>query len=135
MANDVLELRLPPKPEYISVLRAIIGVVAGALSFNYDQIIQLRVAVSEAFEIAIRSISCMKQAQEVDEIAVRFLIGPDRLEIVIPAPDEHAIPPDTQEEMESQALLRSLIDELEIGTAADGGSLIRLVKYRLAGEQ
>ena len=48
MANDVFELRLPPKSQYVSILRATVGVIAGNMSFNYDEIIQIRTAVSEA---------------------------------------------------------------------------------------
>ena len=40
MTEDVIELRLPPRPEHIPVIRAVIGAVAGGMNFNYDEIVQ-----------------------------------------------------------------------------------------------
>ena len=57
MTNDVIEVRLPPKPEYLPVIRAAVGVIVGTMFFNYDEIIQIRVAAAEAFELAIRQIT------------------------------------------------------------------------------
>ena len=33
---DVIEIQLPPSSEYLAVVRATIGVIAGNMSFNYD---------------------------------------------------------------------------------------------------
>ena len=134
MTNDVIELRLPPKLEYLPVLRAIIGVVAGGISFNYDEIVQLRIAVSEAFELAIKYVSSDARTLGVNELAVRFVVGSNRIEISIPAPGEYPGYLNTEEEKESQALLRSLADELAFGGGAADQPIVRMVKYRSAGE-
>ena len=54
---DVIEIKLPPSSEYLAVVRATIGVIAGNMSFNYDEVIQLRVAASEVFSLAMEWIS------------------------------------------------------------------------------
>ena len=135
MTNDVIELRLPPQLQYLPVLRATTRAIAGGMSFNYDEIIQLQVAVSEAFELAIKFVTLQEQLSEVGELVVRFQVGPDKIEILIPAPEHYAYEsqPDSEEEQESQALIKSLIDELELGTGAGEKLMIRMVKYKPGG--
>lgn len=67
--NDTIELRLPLKPQYLPILRATTGVVAGVVGFNYDEIMQLRVAVSEVFDLALKHITLGRWASEVNELA------------------------------------------------------------------
>ncbi len=140
--TDSIEMRLPPKPEYLSVLRAAIGVIAGDMSFNYDEIIQLRVAVSEAFQMTIRQVPQEPQVSTAVGLVVHLTVEPDNIEIVIfklqnytsclPHLGANQIPPDTEEEIESRALLESLMDEVEVGREAAGEPLIRMVKYKAA---
>ena len=71
--SDVIEVRLPLKADYLSVLRATVGVLAGEMSFNYDEIIQLRVAISEAFSMAVRWYTEAGPIPASTELAVREL--------------------------------------------------------------
>ena len=130
--SDIIELRVPPKLEHQSVARAAVGVIAGGLSFNYDEIIQLRVAVSEAFEIMLRRVQRTSPESKPSEVIIRFHTGTDGIEVLIPgwpAIPGHAA---TEEEAESQALLESLMDEITI----DGGNqvepMVRMLKRKEA---
>ena len=134
MARDVIEIRLPAKSQYLPVLRAAIGVIAGALSFNYDEIIQLRVAVLEAYDLALQYLSQQEGSPEGSELSVRFTAGADRIEILIPASGGHMGQLDADEEREAKVLLASLVDELEVAAGPDGAPIIRMVKYRSSGE-
>ena len=129
---DVIEVRLPLKAGYLSVLRATVGVIAGEMSFNYDEIIQLRVAVSEAFNMAVRWYAEAEPIPASMELAVRFIVGRDRLEISIPNPGDHRAPPPLEEEIESQALLESLMDEVEFGGQVFGKALVQMAKHKSA---
>ena len=129
MSEDVIELRLPSKPDYLPVLRATVGVIAGSISFTYDEIVQLRIAVSEAFDLAIKCIARGGGASTPNDLAVRFLVRPRRLEVLIPVSGQHLGALDTQEDLESKALLRSLADELEFGGGDSDRPLVRLVKH------
>ena len=135
MTNDVIELRLPPQLQYLPVLRATTRAIAGGMSFNYDEIIQLRVAVSEAFELAIKFVTMQEQISEVGDLVFRFQVGPDKIEILIPSPENYAYTsqPQSEEWEESQALIKSLTDELELGAGASEKPLIRMVKYKPEG--
>ncbi len=142
--TDSIEMRLPPKPEYLSVLRAAIGVIAGDMSFNYDEIIQLRVAVSEAFQVTIRQVPQEPQVSTAVGLVVQLTVEPDNIEIVIfklqdytscsPRLGANQLLPGTEEEIESRALLESLMDEVEVGRVAAGEPLIRMVKYKAAAK-
>ena len=122
--SDVVQLRLPLKPEYLSVLRATVGVTAGSVNFDYGEIMQLRVVVSELFELAARH--CSGSGGD-DVLDVSIEVSPDRLEMRIGGPRDYLDGLAVEERQESQALLESLMDEVEFGAQ---GSMVRLVKYK-----
>ncbi|SOC18541.1 serine/threonine-protein kinase RsbW [Ureibacillus xyleni] len=47
-AFDYIEIRIPAKPQYVSVIRLTISGMATRVGFSYDQIEDLKIAVSEA---------------------------------------------------------------------------------------
>jgi anti-sigma regulatory factor (Ser/Thr protein kinase) len=127
---DVIELRLPLKPRYFTIFRATMGAVAGVASSNYDEIMQLRVAVSEVFDLALKHITLGRGASGVSELAIRFSVYPDKVEIVIMGSRNYTSYLNTEEGRENLALLGSLVDELEFGSEVAGKTVIRMVKYR-----
>ena len=130
--TDALEMRLPAKGEYLPVVRAAIGVIAGGMDFNYDEIVQLRVAISEAFELAVKRASLRSRSSASMEVAVRITVELDRLEIVIPKTRDMESRLSLDDEMESEALLKSLMDEVEIDGEAGTDALVRMIKYKTA---
>ena len=132
--TDVIELRLPPRSEYLTLVRAAVGVISGGMSFNYDEIIQLRVAVSEAVQMATQWATQEEIEATGAQLVVRFTVDPDRLEILLPVPEGLARPITAEPDEEGLALLQSLVEEVEFGGGAAGEHLIRLVKYKPAVE-
>jgi anti-sigma regulatory factor (Ser/Thr protein kinase) len=130
LVNDLIELRLPLKPEYLPVLRATMGVIAGAAAFSYEDIMCLRVAVSEVFDRAIENFRRGERASEVHELAVRFGVQPGKIEVLMACPTGATGPLDREEAKESQALVRSLVDEVAFDVEADGKAVVRMVKYQ-----
>ena len=128
--SDIIELRLPLKPEYLPILRATTGVVAGVMSFNYQEIMQLRVVVSEVFNLAIKYVTLDGGISEVNELVVRFLVHLDKMEILIMGPRDYTSYLYREEGKESLALLRSLTDEVDFGAEVAGKTVVRMVKYR-----
>ena len=129
-SSDVLELKLPLKPEYLPVIRATAGVIAGGMSFNYDEIVQVRVAVSEAFDLTMLRNNLRKDHSGGTELVVRFTVSLDRLEILIPTLTGAGEAVASQEETESVAVLSSLMDEVEFTGEDQEIPSIRLIKYR-----
>ena len=128
--KDVIELRIPLKSEFLPVLRATVGVTAAVMSFNYDEIMQFRVAVSEVFDLVMKYVTPGEQASEVNELAVRFVVEPEKIEILITEPKDYPRNLDRVEEQELQAQLGSLMDEVEFGFEAVGRPMVRMVKYK-----
>ena len=129
MANDVVELRLPLKHEYLPVLRATIGVIAGTITFNYDEIMEIRVAVSEVFNRAMKHTTRRGKGSEENELAVRFVVQPEVIEIQMTGPKNPKGHVNSEEE-ESTALLKSLMDEVEFGAETSDKTVVRMVRYK-----
>jgi len=128
--SDVIELRVPPKLEHQSVARAAIGVIASDLSFNHDEIIQLRVAVSEALEIMLRRVQRASPVSSPSEVTIRFSTDTDSIEVVISAWPSISGYVATKEDAESQAILESLMDEILINGGDEGEPVVRMLKRK-----
>ena len=114
------------------MLRATVGVIAGTMDFRYDDIIQLRVAMSEIFELATRHAEAQRRTSGAEELVVRFKTQPDRLEIEITPPTELAGALTGQDHQENRALLESLMDRVELAVEE---RVVRMVKYKPPREQ
>ena len=122
---DSIRSRLPLKSEYLPVLRMASGVIAGVMSFRYDEIVQLRVAVSEAFSIAVKNTSGEMGSEQTDEVEFRFTVSPESLEVQVLSQANILVDLDSEDAEESRALLESLMDEVELGGEQ---YLVRMVK-------
>ena len=105
------------------------GVIAGAMAFNYDEIVQLRVAVSEVFDLAMRGLTGRKPIPDVIELDVSFLAGQGRLEIEIAPATQGQRGINFSDHEESQVLLNSLMDRAEPCLDNTG---VRMIKYKAA---
>ena len=125
---DVIEVRLPRFPDYIPLLRATIGVLAGMMSFNYDEIIQLRIAVSEAFNLATRRANQEGATNDPDEVSMRFVVAANRIEILVLNLPDCTGQIDVEREVESCAILESLMDDVRFGGGSANEPLISMTK-------
>jgi len=77
---DYLEMKLPAKAEYVGVLRLTASGVANRMGFSYEDIEDIKVAISEAIT------NTVKHAyfdEEAGKVRVGFGIYKDRLEIMV----------------------------------------------------
>lgn len=128
--TDVIELRLPPRSEYLTLVRAAVGVISGGMSFNYDEIIQLRVAISEAAQMATQWAIPNESEDTGAQLVVRFTVQPDRLVLLLTVSEGLAGAAAGEPDDEGRALLQSLVDEVEFGGGGEREPSIRLVKYK-----
>ena len=131
MASDSVELRLPLKPQYLLVLRATVGVVAGTVSFAYDEIMELRAAATEIFDAAVNH----PTPERGNELTVQLAVDPDKIGITMIGPENFTDALHGQQGEESRAVLRSLMDEVEFGVDGPGKTGVRMLKYRSAGQR
>ncbi|MDI6828892.1 MAG: ATP-binding protein [Armatimonadota bacterium] len=134
--SDVVELRIPCKPEFVSVARLAILGVASRMQLSYDEVEDVRLAVGEACTTAVER---AKMAEKTGTyIDIRSEISNSKLTIEvedeIPAaeipPSEEAASPENIDEQSLGALLMELlVDEIQIEQTPKGGTLVRMVKY------
>ena len=77
---DFIELKVPAKADYIGVVRLTVSGIATRMNFSYEEMEDLKVAISEAMSNATEH--AYKQEGE-GEITVGFGLYQDRLEVMI----------------------------------------------------
>ncbi|NLJ78200.1 MAG: histidine kinase [Tissierellia bacterium] len=117
MRDDIIELTIPSKPDYISVARLTSSVVGNNMGFNIDDIEDIKVSIAEA---------CINALNKDDKISIGFEVGGDKLVIridnVFPCKDTEL---DMGKEIELGLLIiESLMDEVEFGEEG-----IKMIKY------
>lgn len=131
-AAEVVEVTIPPKPEFVSVARLTAAAVAARQSFTYDEIEDLKIAVSEACAALIVA------GTEGTPLTLQFAWESDTLEVRIetggPGVELAAVSPQTKQPLDETRLgvflMQCLVDEVEIGRRGQGKAGLRLVKRR-----
>lgn len=78
-AYDFVEMKIPAKPEYVAIVRLTLSGVANRMGFSYDDIEDMKIAISEACTNAVQH----AYKEEVGEVTVGFGLFDDRLEIMV----------------------------------------------------
>ncbi|SHG31832.1 anti-sigma B factor RsbW [Ornithinibacillus halophilus] len=77
---DFIEMKVPAKAEYVGVVRLSISGIANRMGFSYEDIEDLKVAVSEAITNAVTH---AYRENENGEITLGFGVYEDRLEVMV----------------------------------------------------
>ncbi|KOO40357.1 anti-sigma B factor RsbW [Priestia koreensis] len=77
---DFVEMKIPAKPDYVAIVRLTLSGVANRMDFSYDEIEDMKIAISEACTNAVQH--AYKNAESGD-IRVGFGLFEDRLEIMV----------------------------------------------------
>lgn len=128
---DVISMKVPCKPEYVSVIRLTVSSIANRVGFNIDEIEDIKVSVAEACTNAIRhSLN--------NEFTIDFEVGLDRLCIVVKDngkgfEHESIEEPNLEEPKEEGGLgifiIKSLMDEVAFSSKPGRGTEMRMIKY------
>ena len=125
--HDVVRLRIPLKSEYLSVLRATAAAIAGSMDFNYDEVIQIRIAVSEVFDMALEHTGRVGSSEDVIDLPIEFVIGEDILEFQISYPVQRTEALDREQNEETHAILHSLMDTVDFSV---DDAIVHMTKRR-----
>lgn len=79
-AFDYIEMRVPAKPQYVSVIRLMISGLAVRVGFSYDEIEDLKIATSEAVTNVVHH--AYKETDE-GEVVVGCALFEDKIEIMV----------------------------------------------------
>ena len=139
MAQSIVRLSFPAKADYLLLARLALAGLARSLPVDQEVLADLKLAVTEACGNAVR------HAYRAGEgsVGVAFVVGTDRLEMIVedqgsgielPPLDEEW--PMTEAPLEGgmgMAIIRAVVDELEVHDGADGqGTVVHMTKYLTA---
>ncbi len=131
-----VSLVIPCRAEYIGVARLAILGVASRMSFSYDKVEDLRLAVGEACTSAVERAQAMDQTEGNIEIVCDM--SPERLQIEVRdevSCMEHGtgrlleLPEPTEEQSISALLMEILVDEIQTESDPSTGTTVRMSKY------
>ncbi|GAA0447278.1 MAG: anti-sigma B factor RsbW [Bacillota bacterium] len=77
---DFIELKVPAKAEYVGVVRLSISGIANRMGFSYEDIEDLKVAISEAIT---NTVTHAYHEQDDGEVTIGFGVYEDRLEVMV----------------------------------------------------
>ncbi|MFJ7726066.1 anti-sigma B factor RsbW [Neobacillus sp. NPDC097160] len=77
---DYIEMKIPAKPEYVGVIRLTLSGIASRMGYTYEEIEDMKIAVSEACTNAVQH---AYHKDEGGEVIIGFGIYQDKLEIVV----------------------------------------------------
>lgn len=131
-----VRLEIPPHSAYVAIARLAITSLGRAAGLDEERLDDLKIAISESCANAVLSV----QEAGVDApIEISFTAGAESLEVLVahsgPASAAEAVSEaDSQgfstQRVMSMALLRSLVDELDLQPRPDGGMEARLLLRR-----
>jgi serine/threonine-protein kinase RsbW len=132
-----VELRIPPRPEFVGVVRLTVSAVASRLGFGFDDIEDIKVAVGEALTNAIQHAA--EDARPDDDVVVSCRMGADELTIEVRDrgkgfdPEQVRLAEAGEGPPESGLgllLIETLMDQVEFETRPDRGTQVRMIKRR-----
>jgi serine/threonine-protein kinase RsbW len=139
MAEAVVRLRFPAKADYLLLARLALAGVARSLPVDQEVLADLNLAVTEACGNAVR------HAYDAGEgsVGVAFVVAGDRLGMIVedqgsgiglpPLDAEWAASGPLPEGGMGMAIIRAIVDELEVRDGADGhGTVVHMTKYLAA---
>lgn len=128
--KEMINLKLPCKPEYVNIARMNIATIANNMKMNYEVIQDLKVAISEACNNIILH-SDVKSYYEID-----FNINKENLLVEIKDSGkgfdlDNYKEPDLDNPKEGGLglfIIDSLMDEFEVISEKGNGTIIRMIK-------
>lgn len=76
---DKLKFVIPGKPEYITMVRLAVGSIADTAGYDYEEIEDIKTAVSEA----CKNITCHGSEGFAEEYEVECIVEKDRIQITV----------------------------------------------------
>lgn len=130
--NNMISLTLPNSAEFVSVARLTLSGIANRMGFNFDEIEDLKVAMSEACTNALKHGSDINTSKYI----VNYIMYANQLEIDVC--DEGSgfdinmvSDPDLENPKDNGLglyIIKTLMDEVEVVSKENNGTIIRMIK-------
>jgi len=137
--RDLIEIRIPSKSEYVSVVRLTASGIANRLGFSYEDIEDIKIAVGEA------CVNCVQHAypkrSDKDKIIVKFILNVSYLEIIVRDLGRGISQKTVEKYLDIEGknkkgeqgfgifLMESLMNEVNYNTGVTKGTEVRMKKY------
>ena len=130
-----VEILIPPRPEYVALVRHVIGATARLAGLDPDSVETAKLAVSEACTNAVVVTS---RAKREDAVQITADVQGDRMEILVADRGEHSEPAEIVEEVEpssldfsferglSLPLIQGLVDDVNLAERDGGGTVMTM---------
>jgi serine/threonine-protein kinase RsbW len=136
MAEAVVRLKFPAKSDYLLLARLALAGLARSLPVDQEVLADLKLAVTEACGNAVRHAYGAGEGS----VGVAFVVAGDRLEMIVedqgsglevpPLDAEWAASGALPEGGMGMAIIRTIVDELEVRDGTDGqGTVVHMTKY------
>ena len=112
--SDMVELRVPADPAYLTVVRTASAGLAARLDLTLDEIEDLRIAVDEACTLLLGS------APGEDDLVATFRLGEGTLEVEVRGPAREL----PERSSFAWAVLEALVGEVFTGTSSTGAWIV-----------
>lgn len=117
----VVAIRVPPRPEYVGILRAACAQLGPVLGCGPDEVADLRLALDEATGLLLRSCVSLTRGPEQDSLTATFAVDGPGLRVTLAIEADASLAPDDGEF--GWAILTALVDEF---TWRVDGSTVRV---------
>jgi serine/threonine-protein kinase RsbW len=134
MDENVVRLTFPAKSDYLLLARLALSGLARSFPLDAEVLADLKLAVTEACGNAVRH----AYGEREGLVTVKLMAAQDRLELVVEddgvGVDAAAVPnflaEDRPEGGMGMAIMRAVVDQLDIRNGADGkGTVVHMTKY------
>jgi serine/threonine-protein kinase RsbW len=133
-SEAVVRLTFPAKADYLLLARLALAGLGRTIPVDEDVLADLKLAVTEACGNVVRH----AYGPGEGPVGVAFVVGADRLEMIVEdqgsgiegLPADEPIGPEPLESGMGIAIMRAVVDELDVAEGADGrGTVVRMTKY------
>jgi serine/threonine-protein kinase RsbW len=128
--NAVINLTIPAKAEYITLGRLALTALARVREFPEETLADLKLALTEACSNSVRH----AYSSDAGTVEILYELQPDRLIVEVCDQGRGFVPPSGLEEIDfgegglGIAIIRAIVDDLEISEKMGGGSRLRFEK-------
>jgi serine/threonine-protein kinase RsbW len=135
--SETIELSIDSKLEYVDMVASVTKSVTAQLGFDEDDASWIELAIHEA---VINAITHGNRGAEDKQVDLKFVIGEESLTVHVRDRGEGFDPTSLPNPLDPDNLLnpngrgifymRTFMDDVEYSTHPEGGSIVRLTKYK-----
>lgn len=122
MERDLIELKVPNKPDYVGVIRLTTSAIGSNMGLNIEEIEDLKVSISEA---------CNNALGKSENFVIKYELNNEKLEIFVENVSEKDTNDSSKEKKLGILIIKSLMDEVYF--TSNGIKMIKIIEDGIDG--